>query len=544
MAGVLICLLPALCGLPLSACVPAPPPVQAPPGPRLPFGLLVPPPAALVESSSKKAFEDPGHLVAYQGLGCAESDRSKAPTTLLVTQTQEIPNTMDHAAVVLSGWQFRYLEGDQELTGLATGIFDIRRAVVEDGSHRLEWQAFGIMRDGGYDDPFRWCYRFTVVAWDGNAYAAQVDQRDNRGFNGDPIGREQPFGWETALSFHPSFVEVYPSGGSASAVMLPRGFGFVWAEELADHNLLQLAYNLDPGEGFIADGKQYSAPSPNLGGADQVGYTYYSWETKTVFKDNALRRDYYSAELVSVASGQGVEAIHPSFTIAPFEDESGFCAALAVPPSESRTIDSVPYDVAIPVLTGWDLSYNCSDDEIQEIGLWIDDFAYDPGTSGPRYDGKLDYTVRSVLHDQAGGDFQRFRHRVSVLGLRKQPPTPAAASLSILPDTLRFPYPDHLGRPTTTRNAFLDNFGNAAADRTTIAVVGPDAARFQLVSQHPPMRTLAPGDSEQFTLHLAVPCGGPTPGVSWRATLRIDTTEGRFEVPLSGQPYPCAIAEG
>lgn len=59
----------------------------------------------------------------------------------------------------------------------------------------LEWQAFGLIRDGGYDDPFRWCYHFTVLAWDGDVYAAQVDQRDNRGLNGDPVGREVPFGW-------------------------------------------------------------------------------------------------------------------------------------------------------------------------------------------------------------------------------------------------------------------------------------------------------------------------------------------------------------
>ena len=177
------------------------------------------------------------------------------------------------------------MDDDYELLGLATGIFDIRRAVGDDGRHLLEWQAFGVIRDGGFDDPFRWCYRFTVLAWDGDSYAAQIDQRDVHAFFGDARGRDVPFGWETALSFHPSFVEVYSSGGSGNA--------------------------------------------------------------------------------------------------------------------------------------------------------------------------------------------EHFRHRVSVLGLRKQQQPAPTASLSILPEMLRFPYPDHLGRPATTRNAFLSNLGS----RRRHAPTSPSSAR-------------------------------------------------------------------
>jgi hypothetical protein len=41
-----------------------------------------------------------------------------------------------------------------------------------------------------------------------------------------------------------------------------------------------------------------------------------------------------------------------------------------------------------------------------------------------------------------------------------------------------------------------------------------------------------------------VPCSDPAPAASMSATLRIDTTEGRFEVPFSGQPYACASRQG
>jgi hypothetical protein len=498
----------------------------------------------LVDSSSRQVFDDPGNLVAFHGFGCAEwLNEPDRPGGLRVRQSQQIPRTMNSAAVILSGWQFRSLRGDHELWSLGTAIGAIRRTLLDDGSHALEWEAYGGIADGDFDDPYRWCYHFTALAWNRDAYAVYIDQRDSHAFAGDSSGREVPFGWETALSFHPSFVEIYPSGGSASAMILPRGFGFHWLRAFEDHNLLQLAYNLDPGAPFIADGRQYSTPSPDLGGADQAGRTYYSWETKTILKDNALRRDYSMGELVSVASGSGVEAVHPPFTIVPVEDH-GNCVPVGEAGSESRSIGGIPFDVAIPVLTGWDLSYVCDDREVQEIGFWIDDFAYDPGTSGPRADGRLDYTVRSVLRDQGSGGGASYRHRVSILGLRKQPPMPPTPSLSVLPDVLRFPYPDHRGLPATTRNAFLDNFGNAPADRTAVAVVGPDATLFELVSQHPPTLTLPPGGNEQFTLRLAVPCGAPTPSASWSAVLRIDTTEGRFEVPIVGQPYPCVTSDG
>jgi hypothetical protein len=304
-----------------------------------------------------------------------------------------------------------------------------------------------------------------------------------------------------------------------------------------------LAYNLDPGASFIADGRQYSKRTPNLGGADQVGQTYLSWETKTIFKDNTTRRDYLTGELLSVASGSGVEAVHPPFAIVPFEDHSN-CVPVGDAEAETRSVGSIPFDVAIPVLTGWDLSFVCEDRHVQEIGFWIDDFAYDPGRSGAGYDGRLNYRVRSLLHDQGRGGGATFRHRVSILGLRKQSPPPPAPSLSVLPDVLRFPYPDHLGRPATVRNALLTNYGNVPADRQAVTVIGPDAAVFQLESQHPVPHTLAPGEDELFRVRFGVPCGGPVPGAPRSATLRIETTEGSFEVPIVGQSYACPLSEG
>lgn len=178
----------------------------------------------------------------------------------------------------------------------------------------------------------------------------------------------------------------------------------------------QVAYNLDYSENFIAFDKRYGQDTPNLGGADQAAPTFRSWETKTVLKDNALTRDYVMAEAVSVISSLRGGLVQPPFSVVPVEDRAN-CVSLGDPSSETRTIEWLPFDVAVPMLTGWDLSYFCNDQHVEEIGVWIDGFQYAP--SGRR--GTLEYTIRSILRDDDGGDGNVFRHRVSVLGFDRAP---------------------------------------------------------------------------------------------------------------------------
>jgi len=196
---------------------------------------------------------------------------------------------------------------------------------------------------------------------------------------------------------------------------LPRGFGFLW-EDFDDRNLLQLAYDLDYTEYFLAGDKEYvnEGGPPLPPGVDRA--IFHSWETKTIFKDNDLQRDYRTGELVSVVSGAGVRVIQPPFTIVPFEDLNN-CVAFGDPQSNARIIERVPFAVAIPMLTGWDLSYVCDDQRVEEIGIRIDPFEY----TAAGYAGMLTYTVHAVLHDENGGDAERFRHRVGILGFNRTP---------------------------------------------------------------------------------------------------------------------------
>lgn len=117
--------------------------------------------------------------------------------------------------------------------------------------------------------------------------------------------------------------------------------------------------------------------------------------------------------------------------------------------------------------------------------------------------------------------------------------------LAVFPSgTLEFPYPHRPRSPE--RAVHVDNLGDEEGVRTDIALVGPDASKFKLLSQHAPRRHIPPGDREMFQLSLAQPCSsagssaGPTgPGSRWQATLRIGTSETVINVPLVARPLQC-----
>lgn len=493
--------------------------------------------APLIDATSTPVFVDPGAMQVYHGRGCAETAGADLPTILRVRQSQAIPRSLDHAMVLLNGWRLSYFDGDHEIQGLGTGILTINRRPLDDANHLLEWEAYGALFDQNGDDPYRWCYHFTVVAWDDDSYRASVAQRDSLAFQEQPP--VDPGRWTTALAVQPGYVDLAAVLGSRreNVTVVPRGFAFIWAQS-DDHNLLQLAYDLAPGDRYVAADARYHAPPPALAGSDRVA-GFWSWESKTVFKDNALRRDYYTGEIVSVVAGPGTRSVHPPFTLVPQEDRRN-CVSLGEANSDGRVIEGVPFDVAIPVLTGWDLSYVCDDEHVAEIGVWLDGFTYTPGEHSGQ--GRLEYLVHYRLKDEDGGNANRFRHRMSLLGFyrTKEPPPPPSASLTILPELLRFPTVDHRGRPAILRNVFIDNFGNAPATRSAIGIAGPDAAFFRLEGVIPASRTIGPGESEDYRLRFDIPCStAPDPSHSWQATLRIETSEGPFEVPMIGREYPC-----
>ena len=74
----------------------------------------------------------------------------------------------------------------------------------------------------------------------------------------------------------------------------------------------------------------------------------------------------------------------------------------------------MPFDYAVPVLTGWDLSYVCTDHHVKRMGAYLVDFAYVKGPAAAT--GTLNYTVFSTLRDDSDNGHAA-RYKVNILGL-------------------------------------------------------------------------------------------------------------------------------
>jgi hypothetical protein len=182
----------------------------------------------------------------------------------------------------------------------------------------------------------------------------------------------------------------------------------LWTDE-DDHHLLQQAFDLGDSVTYV--------DSPNQASI--------AWISHTIFKDNSTRRDYVAAELVSILSGQSIAVIQPDFSITPRNQQS--CPNIGTPTlhREQVVVNNVPFDHAIPMLTGWNIGDVCEDHHVKKIGAWIEDWQYakQPGAAT----GTLTYTIASYFTDDGdGGLFGSSsigsavpRYKVSILGFNE-----------------------------------------------------------------------------------------------------------------------------
>jgi hypothetical protein len=393
----------------------------------------------LTDSGQNTVFEEPGTIVAYHGFGCAESNKSGTEDVIKVEGSQDLPPYATGATVFLNGWRLRYLNKDHHVAGLGTLISHIR---LEGRS--LRWQAGGVLSDKNFDDGYNWCYYYTVIAWnsaninltvDHGDGCDLVDQTEANFFSTDNSGDPAHYiqGPTTALSSFPTFLKNPDFASSKTIAILPRGFGFDW-DNCHDHHLLQTAYNLDHSEAFIENTKKYKkgaynemtplpvptpAPETSVG---QVDSGYASWETYAIYKDDDGRRDYQFGEMVSGMAGSDVGVIQPPFSVLPYEDGDSTFGEPCVSEkqgveTEEFVVEHVPYEHAIPMLTGWELNYpSCGDQHVTEVGVWIDEIQYDKAPGA--LTGTLHYKLSSVLRDKNGDPGYWFSNNVNILGLK------------------------------------------------------------------------------------------------------------------------------
>lgn len=415
----------------------------------------------LTSSERSIVFEDTGTIVVYHGNGCAENNQNGG--LLAIEESLDLPLYATKAAVFLNGWNLRYLDDDHNVTELTTAIDSIRLE-----GKTLKWRASGQLADDGGDDPYSWCYYYTVTAWNPSSISLTIDQADAvSGFNS---------GFTTALTSFSSFLQNPDFASSKSVAILPRGFRIEWLCVFScDHNLAQIGLNLDHSEIFIEEkpymgGNGFEIPQlPNS--ASQVDSGFVSWETSIIFKDDDDRRNYDFEVMVSALGGNDVGMIQPPFSILP---EPTVSAVVGPPGLQTRevTIDNVPFEYAIPVLTGWSLHYPEGDKNVGDIGTWIDEIHYRDPNDPP---GRLRYKVSSVLTDNESATVHFFKHKVTIVGIKpvSRGGTPSQRVPDLVPFSPVGTEPSafcRLEEQATKLRVSVKNQGNeaAAASKTTV----------------------------------------------------------------------------
>lgn len=438
----------------------------------------------LIANESTTLLEDPGTILVVDGSACGESNKSGEEDVITLEGSLELPDYADNATVFLNGWHSQYLDSDHHLRNVEASIDDVNLD-LEQGL--LSWVARGELSDQNFDDGYEFCYYYTAIAWNQTNLNAVVDQESNY-----TTTYVEPANTTTALGTMASYLQSPNFAPNQTTAVLPRGFGLLWQNQSSffcfdcpvDHHLLQIAYNQEHSEAFIEFGKEYNSLSetppfsepPLPTPASYVDSGFLSWETQGILKDNDTRRDFTMHEWVSALSGSDVGIIQPPFSILPKED-AGFLSGCSVIGSggvktEEHTIENVPFEYAIPMLTGWEMGYICDDEHVGEMGVWLHDWQYEksPGSAV----GTLRYQVSSVLRSNENSPHY-FRHKVSILGLKA---TPGEIPVRQLPDLVIVkPHPDIVGGAGFCKRdeqgnlvVTIKNQGNADATESTATV--------------------------------------------------------------------------
>lgn len=321
-----------------------------------------------------------------------------------------IPTAYDTATVFLNGWHLGYRGENHHVKGISTAIVDI-----EQDENELRWKAGGIMADKNGDDKFFWCYYYTALLWKSNPdgilepyiSAFPTDHDIDVGeliftahnFDNQAGGESLQAENNSKLGFNTS----YPDGNgirTAYPTLLPRGFGLMWNGDDTDHKVLQIAL-------------KYGDPSI-ISQGNGVGDLW--WRFETTFKDDSAHHRYEAAEALSILEGASVGTMYAdpvAFDIPPRKESS--CPQVAGSfYEETIEIPNVPFDYAVPMLTGWDIGDACKDENVKEISVKIIDFEYVKSPDAST--GTLTYTIQSSF-DAKSSPGARLRHQVRILGL-------------------------------------------------------------------------------------------------------------------------------
>ncbi|MEO7358343.1 MAG: CARDB domain-containing protein [Ignavibacteria bacterium] len=398
--------------------------------------------AEVTDSSSSTVVFAQDTIAVFHGSACARSSKDGTEDIIKIEGARDLPSFATNATVFLNGWKFEYLDKDHHVAGIGAVIRNIKlEENLVTKVITLKWEATGILSDKNFDDSYSMCYTFTVVAWADANVSLAIDQDDGKCSDTDPktvnfFGASNE-NTTTALSSYRTFLNNPAFIGSREIAILPRGFGMGWMGGCdIDHKLLHIGYNLDHSVPFIKS-ENYRKAGAEFNPAFQdsaakIDSGFVSWESHAIFKDNDARREYDFGEIVSGMSGNDVFVIDPPYSILPKEDDCGIGTGTIFSgpqPPEEFVIKNIPFQYAVPMLTGWELGYFCDDENIKRAGIRIENWTYtrDP-LSGT---GTLRYKLSSDFADK-GNDNSTFRsHNVTILGIKPLIPKIITSGITI-----------------------------------------------------------------------------------------------------------------
>ncbi|MBL8498852.1 hypothetical protein ABF87_08405 [Nitrosomonas sp. JL21] len=355
-----------------------------------------------LKTTARTSFEDNGRFILMEGTKCVQRDSGAEAAT--VVAWIEMPHYVDNGSIVLNGWDLRYLHQEREVNSMRADITH-SKLVKNAGSAMLMFEIQGKLDDQNGKEPFEFCVFYTAFGYssiwfdaamesDYNGIEAAVQQKKNQG----AVTTLENTGNKGTLKRHDAIA------------IIPRGFEFryddafecefrlspcKWGDRV-DYPLLQMAYSLSQ-----------TGVSPSQDGSPH-------WATQTIFKDNGTRTHGVKTR-AAVIRGSSIK-VRPDFLVLnPRSANAGNCRKNSDGAVRTQTfrIDELPYNYAVPLLTGWDLSYECGQQRVQRAGIWVHDVRFDPVSQS------MEYKVSSILRDQDGAPSFNATHRVTVLGFNR-----------------------------------------------------------------------------------------------------------------------------
>jgi hypothetical protein len=374
-------------------------------------------------------LEDSGSIAVAHGSTCGQSDEEDEQKEISLPGSYTLPQYANRAVVVLNGWSFEFLNGDHELRSMKAYLKNISLK-----NSVLTWDAHGYIKDENFDDPYKFCYYYTTIALnDAKVKARSIPLKAGSSaglFTSVPKGSKT----DSALNVNSNYLQTEPRRADEAIALLPQGFGLGYSNQSSaipacfdcavDREVLQIAFRLGRPEAFRSD--SYFIDRPQALDADKniADDGYLSWDTHAALRDQDERRAFWTHEYVDLLAGADLAVIEPVFSVLPAKRDGGWfkeCASRPGPRIQEIEITGIPFTYAVPMLTGWDLTYRCSDEEhLERAGIWLHDIAYD----GPRgkAGGTLRYKVSSLLDDDDDVPYHTARHNITILGLTSRPP--------------------------------------------------------------------------------------------------------------------------